>query len=57
MPTAATPTRRLHRHQPNTTDVFVYTIKDGDGDLSTTTLTINLTDSALQASNDDEVTV
>ena len=29
----------------NTTDVFVYTVKDGDGDLSTTTLTINLTDS------------
>ena len=28
----------------NATDVFVYTIKDGDGDLSTTTLTINLTD-------------
>ena len=28
----------------NTTDVFVYTIKDGDGDLSTTTLTINLSD-------------
>ena len=26
----------------NATDVFVYTIKDGDGDLSTTTLTINL---------------
>ena len=26
----------------NTTDVFVYTVKDGDGDLSTTTLTINL---------------
>ena len=34
----------------STTDVFVYTIKDGDGDLSTTTLTINLTDSALLAS-------
>ncbi|HET7804035.1 MAG TPA: DUF5801 repeats-in-toxin domain-containing protein, partial [Pseudolabrys sp.] len=41
----------------NTTDVFVYTIKDGDGDLSTTTLTINLADSALHASDDDEVTV
>jgi len=37
----------------NTTDVFVYTIKDGDGDLSTTTLTINLTDSGITASNDD----
>ena len=41
----------------NTTDVFVYTIKDGDGDLSTTTLTINLTDSGLVASDDHEVTV
>ncbi|WP_188630886.1 retention module-containing protein, partial [Oceanisphaera marina] len=29
------------------TDVFTYTIQDGDGDLSTTTLTINLTDSGL----------
>ncbi|MGX9148263.1 beta strand repeat-containing protein, partial [Mesorhizobium sp. 128a] len=36
-----------------TTDVFVYTIMDGDGDLSTTTLTINLSDSGLAASNDD----
>ena len=25
----------------DTTDVFVYTVRDGDGDLSTTTLTIN----------------
>ncbi|WP_164889555.1 Ig-like domain-containing protein, partial [Mesorhizobium sp. M7A.F.Ca.CA.002.03.2.1] len=33
-----------HSINANTTDVFVYTIKDGDGDLSTTTLTINLTD-------------
>nr|WP_244661992.1 type I secretion C-terminal target domain-containing protein [Mesorhizobium huakuii] len=33
-----------HGINSNTTDVFVYTIKDGDGDLSTTTLTINLTD-------------
>ena len=41
----------------NATDVFVYTIKDGDGDLSTTTLTINLTDSGLVASDDHEVTV
>ncbi|MES0180933.1 VCBS domain-containing protein, partial [Mesorhizobium sp. M0025] len=37
----------------NTTDTFVYTIMDGDGDLSTTTLTINLSDSGLAASNDD----
>ncbi|ESX13841.1 hypothetical protein X766_28715 [Mesorhizobium sp. LSJC255A00] len=33
-----------HSINANTTDVFVYTIKDGDGDFSTTTLTINLTD-------------
>ena len=33
------------------TDVFVYTIKDGDGDLSTTTLTINLADVTLGADN------
>jgi len=35
------------------TDVFVYTIKDGDGDLSTTTLTINVTDSGLAVVNDN----
>ena len=34
------------------TDVFVYTIRDGDGDLVTTTLTINLTDSGLKAETD-----
>ena len=34
-------------------DVFVYTIKDGDGDLSTTTLTINVSDSGLAVSNDN----
>src|SRR5262249_52533792 len=33
------------------TDVFVYTLRDGDGDLSTTTLTINLTDVTLVANN------
>lgn len=38
-------------------DVFVYTIKDGDGDLSTTTLTINLSDSGLVAPADNDVTV
>jgi T1SS-143 domain-containing protein len=41
----------------NVSDVFVYTIEDGDGDRSTTTLTINLTDSGLTAGDDDEVTV
>jgi VCBS repeat-containing protein len=35
----------------NTTDTFVYTIKDGDGDLSTTTLTINLSNVTLVANN------
>ena len=38
-------------------DVFVYTIKDGDGDLSTTTLTINLTDSGLVAPADNDAKV
>ena len=41
----------------NTTDVFVYTVKDGDGDLSTTTLTINLADATLVAPADNDVTV
>ena len=41
----------------NTTDVFVYTIKDGDGDLSTTTLTINLADVTVVAPTDNDVTV
>jgi VCBS repeat-containing protein len=31
-------------------DIFVYTLRDGDGDLSTTTLTITLDDSGLSAS-------
>ncbi len=38
----------------NTTDVFVYTIKDGDGDLSTTTLTINLADVTLVGHQDQD---
>ncbi len=41
----------------NTTDVFVYTIKDGDGDLSTTTLTINLANATVLAPTDNDVTV
>ena len=41
----------------NATDVFVYTIKDGDGDLSTTTLTINLADVTIVAPADSDVTV
>ncbi|MGR6468394.1 beta strand repeat-containing protein [Rhizobium sp. PAMB 3182] len=38
-------------------DVFVYTVVDGDGDLSTTTLTINLADANLAAPADSDVTV
>ena len=40
-----------------TTDVFVYTLKDGDGDLSTTTLTINLANATVLAPTDNDVTV
>ena len=41
----------------DTTDVFVYTIRDGDGDLSTTTLTINLANATVVAPTDNDVTV
>ena len=38
--------------------MFVYTIKDGDGDLSTTTLTINLANGQrIVAPSDSDVTV
>ena len=37
--------------------MFVYTVKDGDGDLSTTTLTINLADATVVAPADNDVTV
>ena len=37
--------------QAGATDVFVYTLRDGDGDTSTTTLTIYLTDSGLSATS------
>ena len=37
--------------------MFVYTIKDGDGDLSTTTLTINLANATVLAPTDNDVTV
>ena len=33
--------------------MFVYTVKDGDGDLSTTTLTINLANVTLSATDND----
>ncbi|MXO55253.1 beta strand repeat-containing protein, partial [Pontixanthobacter gangjinensis] len=36
-------------------DVFVYTIEDGDGDLSTTTLTIDVSDVTLSPDNDTQV--
>ncbi|MGF6207093.1 retention module-containing protein [Pseudomonas frederiksbergensis] len=39
------------------TDTFVYTVRDSDGDESTTTLTINVTDSGLKAVVDQDVTV
>ena len=38
---------------PDTADVFVYTIQDADGDQSTTTLTIDRTDSGLVASDSE----
>ncbi|WP_162935007.1 retention module-containing protein [Pseudomonas cavernae] len=38
-------------------DMFVYSIRDADGDLSTTTLTINLSDSGLEAPDDHDVKV
>ncbi|WP_238474226.1 VCBS domain-containing protein [Pseudomonas cavernicola] len=41
----------------NIADVFVYTVQDGDGDLSTTTLTINLSDSGLTAPDDNDALV
>ena len=37
--------------------MFVYTLKDGDGDLSTTTLTINLANATVLAPADNDVTV
>jgi VCBS repeat-containing protein len=42
---------------PGATDIFTYTIRDGDGDLSTTTLTINIADSGLTARTDSDVKV
>ncbi len=41
----------------DTTDTFVYTIQDGDGDVSTTTLTINLADITVHTSLDAEQSV
>ncbi len=42
---------------PGATDTFTYTIRDSDGDESTTTITINVADSKLIASVDQDVTV
>ncbi|QKZ06230.1 retention module-containing protein [Pseudomonas eucalypticola] len=39
------------------TDVFTYSVADKDGDISTTTLTITITDAGLKATNVDDVTV
>ncbi|MDR0277883.1 MAG: type I secretion C-terminal target domain-containing protein, partial [Paucimonas sp.] len=38
-------------------DVFTYTIRDADGDESTTTLTVNVKDCSLVASQDQDITV
>ncbi|WP_460127450.1 retention module-containing protein [Pseudomonas sp. H1_D05] len=42
---------------PGATDTFTYTIRDSDGDESTTTITVNVADSKLVASVDQDVTV
>ncbi|MGF6319279.1 retention module-containing protein [Pseudomonas frederiksbergensis] len=42
---------------PGATDVFTYTVRDADGDESTTTITINVTDCTLVAASDSDVTV
>ncbi|MFW0754350.1 retention module-containing protein [Pseudomonas sp. H11T01] len=42
---------------PGATDVFTYTIRDSDGDESTTTISINVADCNLKAVTDQDVTV
>ena len=42
---------------PGATDTFTYTIRDGDGDESTTTIKINVDDCGLKAVVDQDVTV
>ncbi|WP_434561966.1 retention module-containing protein [Pseudomonas sp. Z4-20] len=42
---------------PGATDVFTYTVRDGDGDVSTTTITIDVHNSCLVAETDHDVTV
>ncbi|TPG79531.1 retention module-containing protein [Pseudomonas arsenicoxydans] len=42
---------------PGATDVFTYTIRDTDGDESTTTVTIDVSNSCIKAVSDTDVTV
>ncbi|MHC8342852.1 retention module-containing protein [Pseudomonas sp. RT6P73] len=42
---------------PGATDVFTYTVRDADGDESTTTVTIDVSNSCIVASRDTDVTV
>jgi VCBS repeat-containing protein len=42
---------------PGATDVFTYTIRDADGDQSTTTITIDVLNSCIKAVSDNDVTV
>ncbi|MFJ2689706.1 retention module-containing protein [Pseudomonas sp. NPDC087336] len=42
---------------PGASDVFTYTLRDGDGDESTTTITIDVHNSCLVAASDQDVTV
>ena len=42
---------------PGATDVFTYTVRDADGDESTTTVTIDVSNSCIVAASDTDVTV
>ncbi|WP_440130581.1 Ig-like domain-containing protein, partial [Pseudomonas fluorescens] len=42
---------------PGATDVFTYTVRDADGDQSTTTITIDVINSCISAASDSDVTV
>ncbi|MGE8190648.1 retention module-containing protein, partial [Pseudomonas sp. NPDC086278] len=42
---------------PGATDVFTYTVRDADGDESTTTITIDVSNSCITAVSDTDVTV
>ncbi|MHC8378356.1 retention module-containing protein [Pseudomonas sp. MDT1-16] len=42
---------------PGATDVFTYTLRDADGDESTTTITIDVNNSCIRAVSDSDVTV